>query len=141
MVCPAGIEPATPSLEGWCSIRLSYGHITVTAYRLAGSRHSLNLVGVEGFEPTTPCSQSRCATRLRYTPMAASLTRHAARLRQSETTNCRPNDQRTLRLGPSYNPIADLAGYRLTHRSVWAAVCIPSHKTALTRAALFSRIF
>ena len=27
MACPTGIEPVTPSLEGWCSIRLSYGHI------------------------------------------------------------------------------------------------------------------
>lgn len=26
MACPTGIEPVTPSLEGWCSIRLSYGH-------------------------------------------------------------------------------------------------------------------
>ena len=25
VVCPAGLEPATPSLEGWCSIQLSYG--------------------------------------------------------------------------------------------------------------------
>ena len=25
MVCPAGFEPATHSLEGCCSIRLSYG--------------------------------------------------------------------------------------------------------------------
>ena len=25
MACPAGLEPATPSLEGWCSIQLSYG--------------------------------------------------------------------------------------------------------------------
>jgi hypothetical protein len=25
MAIPAGLEPATPSLEGWCSIRLSYG--------------------------------------------------------------------------------------------------------------------
>src|SRR5581483_4732559 len=24
---PAGLEPTTPSLEGWCSIRLSYGHV------------------------------------------------------------------------------------------------------------------
>jgi hypothetical protein len=30
MVCPTGIEPVTPSLEGWCSIRLSYGQIMVT---------------------------------------------------------------------------------------------------------------
>src|SRR6185503_14062001 len=25
LACPTGIEPITPSLEGWCSIRLSYG--------------------------------------------------------------------------------------------------------------------
>ena len=28
VVCPAGVEPATPSLEGWCSIQLSYGHMS-----------------------------------------------------------------------------------------------------------------
>jgi hypothetical protein len=27
MARPAGIEPATTSLEGWCSIQLSYGRI------------------------------------------------------------------------------------------------------------------
>ena len=27
LACPTGIEPVTPSLEGWCSIRLSYGQI------------------------------------------------------------------------------------------------------------------
>jgi hypothetical protein len=27
VACPTGIEPVTPSLEGWCSIRLSYGQI------------------------------------------------------------------------------------------------------------------
>jgi hypothetical protein len=25
MACPEGLEPPTPSLEGWCSIQLSYG--------------------------------------------------------------------------------------------------------------------
>ena len=30
MVCPTGIEPVTPSLEGWCSIRLSYGQMGYT---------------------------------------------------------------------------------------------------------------
>ena len=25
VACPEGLEPPTPSLEGWCSIRLSYG--------------------------------------------------------------------------------------------------------------------
>jgi hypothetical protein len=49
----AGLEPATPGLEGRCSIRLSYKR---------------KLVGVEGFEPPTSCSQSRRATKLRYTP-------------------------------------------------------------------------
>lgn len=27
MARPAGLEPATPSLEGTCSIRLSYGRL------------------------------------------------------------------------------------------------------------------
>ena len=27
LACPTGIEPVTPSLEGWCSIRLSYGQM------------------------------------------------------------------------------------------------------------------
>ena len=30
VVCPTGIEPVTPSLEGWCSIRLSYGQMSYT---------------------------------------------------------------------------------------------------------------
>ena len=78
---PTGIEPVTPSLEGWCSIRLSYGRLfiqfntldtrhTRTAHGLQHVRppEQPEMVGVEGFEPPTPCSQSRCATRLRYTP-------------------------------------------------------------------------
>jgi leucyl/phenylalanyl-tRNA--protein transferase len=48
LACPEGIEPPTHSLEGCCSIQLSYGAIR--------------------FERTTLCSQSRCATRLRYAP-------------------------------------------------------------------------
>ncbi len=32
LACPTGIEPVTPSLEGWCSIRLSYGHHSNRAY-------------------------------------------------------------------------------------------------------------
>ena len=27
LVCPEGLEPPTPSLEGWCSIQLSYGQL------------------------------------------------------------------------------------------------------------------
>jgi hypothetical protein len=46
---PAGIEPATPSLEGSCSVRLSYG------------RMWRRVVGARGFEPPTPCAQGRCA--------------------------------------------------------------------------------
>ncbi len=54
---PAGFEPATPGLEGRCSIRMSYGRL-------------IELVGAEGFEPPTSCSQSRRATRLRYAPFS-----------------------------------------------------------------------
>jgi|SaaInlStandDraft_5_1057022.scaffolds.fasta_scaffold01398_2 hypothetical protein len=60
LVRPAGLEPATPGLEGRCSIRLSYRRKSYMYYKI--------MVGAEGFEPPTTCSQSRCATRLRYTP-------------------------------------------------------------------------
>ena len=32
LACPAGIEPATPSLEGSCSIQLSYGQVVRNFY-------------------------------------------------------------------------------------------------------------
>jgi hypothetical protein len=59
---PAGLEPATPGLEGRCSVRLSYGRSVVPTALVTG------MVGVERFELPTHCSQSSCATRLRYTP-------------------------------------------------------------------------
>lgn len=43
MVCPTGFEPVTPSLEGLCSIQLSYGH---------------KMVGNVGVEPTVSVSLS-----------------------------------------------------------------------------------
>ncbi len=64
MACREGIEPPTYSLEGCCSIRLSYRQVFEAHTRA----HHCNLVGVERFELPTLCSQSRCATRLRYTP-------------------------------------------------------------------------
>ena len=57
MACPEGIEPPTHSLEGCCSIQLSYGQ-----------RSRVIMVGAKGFEPSTLWSQTRCATRLRYAP-------------------------------------------------------------------------
>jgi hypothetical protein len=64
LACPTGIEPITPSLEGWCSIRLSYGQGRLS-FPIFGT-----LVGARGFEPPTSCSQSRHATRLRHAPEA-----------------------------------------------------------------------
>ncbi len=58
----AGLEPATPGLEGRCSIQLSYWSLY---------RPLLRQVGARGFEPPTPCAQGRCATRLRYAPIEA----------------------------------------------------------------------
>ena len=95
-----GLEPPTKSLEGSCSIHLSYrghdsrhlcahadrldrpGSTALRRLRRAAESRALSefapstatvLVGVEGFEPPTSCSQSRRATRLRYTPVLVSL--------------------------------------------------------------------
>src|SRR5689334_5544859 len=60
-----GIEPPTHSLEGCCSIQLSYWRfIRDRPAPLASSCQ----VGAPGFEPGTSCSQSRRDTRLRYAP-------------------------------------------------------------------------
>ena len=66
VACPEGIEPPTHSLEGCCSIQLSYGQIERKKARKAFDGYLM--VGAIGFEPTTLWSQTRCATRLRYTP-------------------------------------------------------------------------
>ena len=52
----AGIEPATPGLEGRCSIRLSYRRVQ-NQVRIRNVR-GIKLVGMSGFEPPRPCSQS-----------------------------------------------------------------------------------
>ena len=39
LACPTGIEPVTPSLEGWCSIQLSYGQMFIL--RAFNSQHRL----------------------------------------------------------------------------------------------------
>src|SRR3989344_3053025 len=121
---PAGVEPATTSLEGWCSIQLSYGrkrtgsrcegrgpknnrYITKPRPSHLASRPSalgpFSLVGVEGFEPTTPCSQSRCATRLRYTPIGTHARR---RLHGPPLANTRKIDM-----------VRSARGRNYTHRS------------------------
>ena len=71
LACPAGLEPTTPSLEGWCSIRLSYGQLSRANPDIAAARARRAVVGVARFELATSCSQSKRATRLRYTPEKA----------------------------------------------------------------------
>src|SRR3954463_140164 len=62
-----GIEPPTHSLEGCCSIQLSYWRFIRDRPALLASSCQ---VGAPGFEPGTSCSQSRRDTRLRYAPRA-----------------------------------------------------------------------
>ena len=135
---PAGIEPATTSLEGWCSIQLSYG-------RWRNARHYIpsdpcmqlsKLVGVEGFEPPTPCSQSRCATRLRYTPIGASRQEPPARVVTGKTLHWRLT--RTARGGNyTHHPrdrqsgVAVIIGHKCRH-CAW--------RTAGARAMMHPRI-
>jgi hypothetical protein len=94
LVSPVRLERTTYSLEGCCSIQLSYGerigacrswHVAARdtgdpcsplATRYSLVREAAGLVGARGFEPPTPCSQSRCATRLRYTPTQRAAERH-----------------------------------------------------------------
>ncbi len=55
-VSPSGFEPETASLEGRCSIQLSYEPINS---KKKGDDFSSPLVGVAGFEPATSSSQTR----------------------------------------------------------------------------------
>src|SRR6478672_343569 len=66
-----GIEPPTHSLEGCCSIQLSYWRFDANGFRSRRSPGLPCLVGAPGFEPGTSCSQSRRDTRLRYAPRAS----------------------------------------------------------------------
>jgi hypothetical protein len=72
MVRQEGFEPPTHSLEGCCSIHLSYWRFVTSR---AEQRRILvtvrSEVGAPGFEPGTSCSQSRRDTRLRYAPRTA----------------------------------------------------------------------
>ena len=89
-----GLEPPTHSLEGCCSIHLSYWrgvrHVRLRRYERGehpkGERRhtppqlssllsvpllsiaATAAIGATGFEPVTSCSQSRRDTRLRYAP-------------------------------------------------------------------------
>jgi hypothetical protein len=69
MARQGGLEPPTHSLEGCCSIHLSYWRFEnsseVEQLPAAGRPTQ---VGATGFEPVTSCSQSRRDTWLRYAP-------------------------------------------------------------------------
>ena len=74
----------TYSLEGCCSIQLSYGQLlTKNAQNKNAKGDALAniVVGAKGFEPSTLWSQTRCATRLRYAPTSQILTASSRRHR------------------------------------------------------------
>ena len=62
---PGGLEPPTHSLEGCCSIQLSYWRVGTGCT----TPFATTEVGAAGFEPATSCSQSRRDTGLRYAPL------------------------------------------------------------------------
>ena len=65
MATPRRFERLTHSLEGCCSIQLSYGAGKINCAKK-------QVVGATGFEPTTSCSQSKRSTRLSYAPPTTS---------------------------------------------------------------------
>src|SRR5262245_4980670 len=77
---PGAFEPPTNSLEGCCSIHLSYGRLLLRIadceLRILGgvdqriSRPKIRnpRIGAAGFEPATSWSQTRRATGLRHAP-------------------------------------------------------------------------
>src|SRR5687768_11255083 len=73
MVRQEGLEPPTHSLEGCCSIHLSYWRCVTWRedHVIDPGPPSRGEVGAPGFEPGTSCSQSRRDTRLRYAPRTA----------------------------------------------------------------------
>lgn len=93
MVCPEGIEPPTHSLEGCCSIQLSYGQNRCKK----GPKRGLfdDVVGAIGFEPTTSWSQTRRSTRLSYTP-----TVDVQKSGERPTCQCLPSAETKIGRGP-----------------------------------------
>ena len=67
MVMAAGLEPATYSLEGCCSIQLSYATPQLTLESFAIT-HKLLVAGQTGLEPATYGFGIRCSTSLSYCP-------------------------------------------------------------------------
>ena len=58
MACPEGIEPPTPSLEGWCSVQLSYGQYWTDAAKL-DTTHRVDT-----------CLEGSCSIQLSYGQLA-----------------------------------------------------------------------
>src|SRR5690606_12614067 len=62
VACPTGLEPVTPSLEGWCSIRVSYGHLKLEVEVLTRERLQPRRLGTLSYpanatRPPTPGQQ------------------------------------------------------------------------------------
>ena len=101
-VSPVGFEPTTASLEGRCSIQLSYEPI-INGFMYKSSK---KMVGVAGFEPATSSSQTRRDNRATLHPEI--LLRYFIMRRGRDSNPRYPYEYNTL-AGCRFQPLSHLS--------------------------------